>query len=192
MKTDLFQSCGQCWVFQICWHIEYSTLTASSFKIWNSSTGIPSPPLALFVVVLPMAHLTLHCRISGSWGVIIPLWLSWSWRSFLYSSSVYSCHLFLISSYPLETYFNNCIILYKKSFECFHHLFVFLFIGMLPFFMIYNTSGILFQWFGFKAYFSIYSYSMIAVDFILSFTNFYLSILLTYSSYGRKFSSERL
>ena len=30
--------------------------------------------------------------------VIIPLWLSGSWRSFLYSSSVYSCHLFLISS----------------------------------------------------------------------------------------------
>ena len=21
MKTDLFQSCGSCWVFQICWHI---------------------------------------------------------------------------------------------------------------------------------------------------------------------------
>ena len=21
MKTDLFQSCGHCWVFQICWHI---------------------------------------------------------------------------------------------------------------------------------------------------------------------------
>ena len=35
------------WVFQICWHIEYSTFTASSFRIWNSSTGIPSPPLAL-------------------------------------------------------------------------------------------------------------------------------------------------
>ena len=30
--------------------------------------------------------------------VITPLWLSGSWRSFLYSSSVYSCHLFLISS----------------------------------------------------------------------------------------------
>ena len=49
MKTDLFQSCGHCWVFQICWHIECSTFTASSFRIWNSSTGIPSPPLALFV-----------------------------------------------------------------------------------------------------------------------------------------------
>ena len=28
MKTDHFQSCGLCWVFQICWHIECSSLTA--------------------------------------------------------------------------------------------------------------------------------------------------------------------
>ena len=47
MKTDLFQSCGHCCVFQICWHIKCSTLTASSFRIWNSSTGIPSPPLKI-------------------------------------------------------------------------------------------------------------------------------------------------
>ena len=40
MKTDIFQSCGHCWVFQICWHIKCITLTASSFRIWNSSTGI--------------------------------------------------------------------------------------------------------------------------------------------------------
>ena len=72
--------------------------TASSFRIWNSSTGIPSPPLALFVVMLPKAHLTSHLRMSGSRWVITPSWLSGSWRSFLYSSSVYSCHLFLISS----------------------------------------------------------------------------------------------
>ena len=95
MKTDLFQSCGHCWVFQICWHIECSTFT-SSFRIWNSSTGIPSPPLALFVVMFPKAHLTSHSRMSGSRSVITPSWLSGSWRSFLYSSSVYSCHLFLI------------------------------------------------------------------------------------------------
>ena len=50
MKTDLFHSCDHCWVFQICWHIECSTLTASSFRILHSSTGIPLPPLALFVV----------------------------------------------------------------------------------------------------------------------------------------------
>ena len=48
--------------------------------------------------MLPKAHLTLHCRMSGSRWVITPSWLSGSWRSFLYSSSVYSCHLFLISS----------------------------------------------------------------------------------------------
>ena len=97
MKTDLFQSYGHCWVFQICWHIKCGTFTASSFRIWNSSTGIPSPPLALFVVMLPKAHLTSHSRMSGSRWVITPWSLSRSWRSFLYSS-VYSCHLYLISS----------------------------------------------------------------------------------------------
>jgi len=97
MKTDLFQSCGLSWAFQICWHIECSTFTASSFRIWNSSNGIPSPPLALLVVMLLKAHLTSHSRMSGSRWVITPPWISGSWRSFLYSS-VYSCHLFLISS----------------------------------------------------------------------------------------------
>ena len=45
----LFQCCGHCRVFQICWHIECSTFTASSFRIWNSSTGIPSPLLCFFI-----------------------------------------------------------------------------------------------------------------------------------------------
>ena len=71
MKTDLFQFCGHCWVLKICCHIECSIFRASSFRIWSSSNGIPSPPLALFIMMLP---------------------------SFLYSSSLYSCHLFLISS----------------------------------------------------------------------------------------------
>ena len=55
MKTDLFQSSGHCWVFPICWHIECSTLMASSFRISNSSPGIPSSPLAVFIVMLPEA-----------------------------------------------------------------------------------------------------------------------------------------
>ena len=70
MKTDLFQSWGHCWVFQICWHIECSTFTASSFRIWNSSTGIPSPPLALFVVMIP-GPTWLHipgCLVLGEWS----------------------------------------------------------------------------------------------------------------------------
>ena len=97
MKTELFQSCSHCWVFQICWHIEFSTLAAASFRIWNSSAGIPSLSLALFIVILPKALLALYSSISGSRWVITPLWLSGSLRSFLYSSSVYSYH-FLKSS----------------------------------------------------------------------------------------------
>ena len=76
VKTDLFQSCGRCWVFQICWHIKCSTFTALSFRIWNSSTGIPSPALTLFIVMLPKAHLTSHSRMCGSRWVITPSWLS--------------------------------------------------------------------------------------------------------------------
>ena len=60
--------------FPIFWHIDCSIFTALSFRIWNSSTGIPSPPLALFIVTLPKAHLTSHSRMSGSRWVIISLW----------------------------------------------------------------------------------------------------------------------
>ena len=109
MKTDLFQPCGHCWVFQIFWHIECSTFTASSFKIWNNSTGIPSPPLALLVVMLSKAHLTSYSRMSDSRWVIMPSWLSRSWRSFY--CSVYSCHLFLISASLMSIPFLSFIVL---------------------------------------------------------------------------------
>ena len=102
MKTNLFQSCGHCWVFQICWYIECSTLTAPSLRFWNSSTGIPSPPLALFIMMLPKAHLTFHSKMSGSRWVTTPLWLSRSLTSFWYSSSVYSFYL-LISSASIRS-----------------------------------------------------------------------------------------
>ena len=84
MKTDLFQSGGHCWVFQICWHIECSTFTASSLRLWNSSTGIPSPPLALFVVMLSKADLTSHSKMSGSRWVYVKVW----YYSQFYASSV--------------------------------------------------------------------------------------------------------
>ena len=87
-----------CWVFQICWHIKCSTLMVLYFRILSSSVGILSLPLALFVVMLPRAHLTSCSRMSGSRWVTIPLWVSVSLRHFSYSSSVYSYHVFLISS----------------------------------------------------------------------------------------------
>ena len=98
MKTDLFQSCGHCWVFQICWRIECSPFTASSFRIWNSSAGIPSPPLALFIMMLPKAHLTSLSRMCGSSRVITQWCISGSRRSLLYSSSVCACHILCFHS----------------------------------------------------------------------------------------------
>ena len=92
MKTDLYQSCGHSWVFQICWN-ECSTLTTTSFRIWNSSAEILSSPLAFCIVILLKAHLTSHCRMSGARWVITALWLSGSWSYFLWSSPVYCCHL---------------------------------------------------------------------------------------------------
>ena len=79
------------WPFPVLWSLLsfpnllaywVSTFTASSFRIWNSSTGIPSPPLALLVVMLPKAHLTSHSRMPGSRWVITASWLSGSWRCF--------------------------------------------------------------------------------------------------------------
>ena len=92
MKTDLFQSCGHCWVFQICRHIECNTFTASFFRIWNNSTGIPSPPLALFIVMLSKALLTSCSRMSGSRWVITPSWLAGR-RSFLTVIQVSLSHI---------------------------------------------------------------------------------------------------
>ena len=89
MKTEIFQSCGHCWVFQICWHIECSVLTVSSFRIWNNSAEIPSVPLTLFIILLPKAHLTSHYRMSGSRWVTTPLWLSGSLRTFFFTQFFY-------------------------------------------------------------------------------------------------------
>ena len=95
------------WGFPVLWPllsfpyllaVEYSILTASSFRSWNSSAGIQSIPLALFIVMLPKVYVNSRSRMSGFRWVITPLWLSESWRSFLYYSSVYSCHLILIFS----------------------------------------------------------------------------------------------
>ena len=67
-----FPVCGHCWVFQICWHIECSTFTASYFRVWHSSVGIPSLPIALFIVMVPKASFTwLHtpgCLALGEWS----------------------------------------------------------------------------------------------------------------------------
>ena len=118
MKTDIIQSCGHCWVVQIYWYIECCTFTASSFRIWNSSIGIPSPPLVLFIVILCKAYLTSHSRMSGSRWMITPWWPSGSWRSFLYS---FLCILATSSQYLLFLLgpYHFCPLLWPSLHEMF-------------------------------------------------------------------------
>ena len=65
--------------FSVCWHIDCSTLTASSFRIFNNSAGFPSPMLALFLLMLPKSQLASH-SMSGSHCVTISWWLSRSYN----------------------------------------------------------------------------------------------------------------
>ena len=87
--------------------------------------------------MLPKAYLTSHSRMSGSRWVTTPLWLSGSWRYFLYSSSVYFCHLcilfkmlinsqflkmpfklVLLSCFRLAMYYLELITSIKKTLRC--------------------------------------------------------------------------
>ena len=109
LGIDFLWDWDENWPFPVLWPLpSFPNLLAYwvqriHSRIWNSSSRIPSPPLVLFVLMLPKAHLTSHSRMSGSSWVITPSRLSESLRSFLYSSSVYSCRLFLISSASLRS-----------------------------------------------------------------------------------------
>ena len=154
MKTDLFQPCVHIRVLQMCWCIECSTFTALSFRIWSSSIAIPSCPLALFIVMLPKAHLTSHSRISGFRWVITPSWLSGSW-SFLYNSSVFSCHLFLISSASLRWSYHFYPLLCPCLHETFPPLVSLIFWKRSLIFLILLSSSISLQWWLRKTFLSL-------------------------------------
>ena len=53
MKTDLFQFVATAEFSKFADVLSETLLTASSFRILNSSPGIASAPLALFVAMLP-------------------------------------------------------------------------------------------------------------------------------------------
>ena len=77
--TTLLWDWNENWLFQIPWTEKPSRLQSTRSQRVGHDWAT-SPPLALFVVMLPKAHLTSHSRMSGSRGVITPSWLSGSWR----------------------------------------------------------------------------------------------------------------
>ena len=115
MKTDLFQSSGHCWIFQIFWHVESNT--ALCLRIWNSSTGIPSLPLALFVVMVLKVHLTSHSKMSGSRWETTAFWFQVVKTFFFYVFSshsllllLHSCHFCPLSCPSLHEMFPGYFI----------------------------------------------------------------------------------
>ena len=49
--------------FLVLWPLLSSTLTASSFRIWNSSTGIPSPTCYWYYIVPVLSHSWFNCNM---------------------------------------------------------------------------------------------------------------------------------
>ena len=95
----LLWDCNENWCFPVLWPLlSFLNLLAYWVQHFNNIhhllgfeiAGIPSPLLALFVVMLPKVCLTSHIRMSSSRWVITPSWLSGSLRPFLYSFSMYS------------------------------------------------------------------------------------------------------
>ena len=70
-----------------------ATLSQHHISGFEIDLGIPSPLLALFIVMLPKAHLTSHSRMSGSRCVWVITVITKYW---LYSPcyTVYNCTLF--------------------------------------------------------------------------------------------------
>jgi len=96
--------------------IECRTLTASSFRIWNSSAGILSPPLWLVVIMLPLkAHLTSHSSLSGSRWVTTPSWLSRSLRPFFVQFFSYTGIIQFTLFLSNETYLFISLLLFGHS-----------------------------------------------------------------------------
>ena len=64
METDLYQSVATAEFSK------FASILSAAFSqnhlLEFEITGIPVPPLALFVLMLPKVHLTLHSRTSDS------------------------------------------------------------------------------------------------------------------------------
>ena len=70
MKTDLYQSCGHCWVLQICWHTECSIFTAKSSGPYlgsittNKAGGGDGIPVEIFQILRDDSVKGLNSNLS--------------------------------------------------------------------------------------------------------------------------------
>ena len=103
MKTDFFQPCGHCWVFQICWDIEWSTLTASSFRILNSfkfSLNFDTASGSTFAY-----WIYVNMSATDLWGRFISF--SGLWKSY-HTSQDHPLFLAALSSCDIAVFCREC------------------------------------------------------------------------------------
>ena len=105
MITDLEPDILEC---EVKWAL--GSITMNQVTGWNSSCAISNPKR--------WCCESAAFNMSGSRWVITPSWLSGSWRSFLYNSSVYSCYLFLIFSASVRS-IPFCLICAHLCMKCF-------------------------------------------------------------------------
>ena len=115
MKTDLFPALWPLLSFLnlVAYRAQqYNSIIFYIFKYlsWNSITSI-----AFSIVMLLKAHLTSHSRMSGPRWMTAPSWISRPLKPFLYSSSVFSCHLFLIFSASISSYLEEISSFYHST-----------------------------------------------------------------------------
>ena len=84
MKTDLFHSCRHFWVFQICWHIECSTLTASSLNSLCAQSSCITVIAQFTLLCGPMPgnlHTRSDFKFTSDNHYYLYCWGWWFWRS---------------------------------------------------------------------------------------------------------------
>ena len=136
MKTDLFQSCGHCWVFQICW-----AALSQGHLLGFGIAGIPSPPLVLFMQK-PSWLRNPWCLVLCEWSHHNGL-LATKAFFFIHSSSLSFCHLFLISSAYLRSY-HFCPLLSSSLHDMFLWYLIFLKRSLV--FLIILFSSVSLHW----------------------------------------------
>ena len=106
-KTDLFQSCGHCWVFQICWHIECSTLTHLQ-RCVNSKEYSAKKIINLISVLtiwwcsyVESSLVLLNESVCYDQYILLAKLCQPLTCFVLYSKAIFACY----SRYPLTSYF---------------------------------------------------------------------------------------
>ena len=108
-KLIFFQSCDHCWVFQICWDTECSTLTASSFRILNSfkiSLNFDTAYGSTFAY-----WIYVNVSATDLWGRFISF--SGLWKSY-HPSQDHPLFLAALGSCELAVFYRECWSIYFK------------------------------------------------------------------------------